>query len=533
MSKIYVVGHKNPDTDTVTGAISLSYLKNQLGLDTEACILGPVNAETNYALKKFGFKVPRFLNDVKLQIKNVLYRKDYIIDENTSIMDTFNFLIKESITGIPLVNKNRMLKGYVSLSEIATYMVYKEDLKIDASFINIVSLLNAKVYYQFNDEIVGYALSATSKEDNIKDNSILIIGDRDELIKEAILKNVNLLILANNTKLTSELELLASNNKINVVSTAKSSYEIARILGLANPIKSIKRDGKIISFSEDDYLSDFRLETSKLSHVNYPIVDKNGICLGMMRTTDLNEINKNQVILVDHNMSNQSVDGINEADILEIIDHHNIGDIITNEPISFRNMTVGSVNTIIYHMYRENNVKIPRDIAGLMLSGILSDTLLLKSPTVTEEDIKVANKLSKIASLDINKYGTDLLASGVSIKDKTAYEIITGDFKSYQVNGKKFAIGQVITTDIKGLKNRRDEIIDELNRIAKENEYKVCTLFVTNFLDNTSYIYYSDLSGEVLKIAFGLKNIEQGHLFKGLLSRKKQIVPEIMDVLDE
>ena len=198
-------------------------------------------------------------------------------------------------------------------------------------------------------------------------------------------------------KLSEELREFANQNRVNIIMTSKSSFKIARVLCLANPIKSIKRGQTTVTFNESDYLTDFNEETSRLKHTNYPIINNKNICLGMLRTIDAHEVSRKDVILVDHNMVGQSVDGLYEANILEIIDHHNIGDINTTHPINFRNMSVGAVNTIIYYLYKENNISIPSDIAGIMLAGIISDTLLLKSPTTTEKDRQVCEELAKIA----------------------------------------------------------------------------------------------------------------------------------------
>lgn len=533
MNKVYIFGHKNPDTDTVCGAISLAYLKNKLGVTAEARILGPINAETEYALKKFKINIPKYLNDVKVQIKDINYNHNFMINENASILNAFNYMINSSITGIPLVDSNRRFKGYVSLREIASDMIYKENLMIDTNFENLVSTIDGKQCLKFHDQIKGYALSATSNEDNVLSDSIVIIGDREELIVEAINKKANLIILVNNTKMNAEIKKLATNYQIDMIVTSKSSFEVSRLLGLANPIKSIKRGEEIVTFNENDYLSDFKEITSKLTHINYPIVDNSNCCLGMLRTTDINDIVKKQVILVDHNMTSQSVEGLNEAEILEIIDHHNLGDIITNNPINFRSMIVGSVNTIIYQLYKENKIKIPADIAGIMLSGIIGDTLILKSPTTTENDILVANELAKIANINIEKYGLDLLSSGVSIKNKTTKEIINSDFKTYTVNNQKFGIGQVMTTNINIFNDRLMEIIEELDQMAEANDFVTCTLFITNFLNNNSYLFYSTKSKDLLSRAFDVSEIKQGYIFEGLLSRKKQIVPEIMAELED
>lgn len=401
MNKIYIFGHKNPDADSVCSSITLSNLKNKLGMNTEPRILSPINKETEYILNRFNISVPEYLNDVRVQIKDVNYHKDYIINENESIYEAFKKMNDNAITGLPLVDDADNFKGYVSLKEVASEMIYNENLFIDTTFDNIASILETKDYIKFDNQITGYAHAATFDDETfIKDieldeKSIVIVGDRETIIKHAINLNVKLIIMVKGKKLTEELEKEARKHKINVIMTNKSSFKIARVLCLTNPIKSIKRGTDTVTFTIDDYLTDFNEETNKLKHTNYPILNSRGKCLGMLRTIDAHEVTKKKVILVDHNMRAQSVDGLEEAEILEITDHHNIGDINTSSPINFRNMAVGAVNTIIYYLYRENNVKIDKTMASLMLSGIISDTLLLQSPTTTEKDRLVAKDLDR------------------------------------------------------------------------------------------------------------------------------------------
>ncbi len=538
MNKIYIFGHKNPDADSVCSSITLSNLKNKLGMNTEPRILSPINKETEYILNRFNISVPEYLNDVRVQIKDVNYHKDYIINENESIYEAFKKMNDNAITGLPLVDDADNFKGYVSLKEVASEMIYNENLFIDTTFDNIASILETKDYIKFDNQITGYAHAATFDDETfIKDieldeKSIVIVGDRETIIKHAINLNVKLIIMVKGKKLTEELEKEARKHKINVIMTNKSSFKIARVLCLTNPIKSIKRGTDTVTFTIDDYLTDFNEETNKLKHTNYPILNSRGKCLGMLRTIDAHEVTKKKVILVDHNMRAQSVDGLEEAEILEITDHHNIGDINTSSPINFRNMAVGAVNTIIYYLYRENNVKIDKTMASLMLSGIISDTLLLQSPTTTEKDRLVAKDLAHIAKLDLNTYGLELLSSGVSIEGLTANDILFKDFKIYKVGNYNMSIAQVFTTDFKYFEPRVKEIVEELNRVSKNHDYKSCVLFVTNFLTNNSYVLFSDNSKKILELAYGLDNIQNGDILKGVVSRKKQMVPYIMSAIE-
>jgi len=538
MEPIYVFGHKNPDTDSVCGAISYAYLKNKLGVKAEPRVIGEINKETEYVLKYFKIEVPHYLNDVKVQLKDVNFHKNYLLNENKPIIDAFNVMNLNAITGLPLVDDNKKFKGYVSLKEIAADMIYNENLLVDTDFINLVNVLDAKEYLKYDDHITGYAHAATFDDETFINNieldkeSILIVGDREKLIEHAINKGVKMIILVKNRPLSSRLKHLAVKNKINVIISPKSSFKVARVLCLANPIKTIKRGQETIYFNEQDYLTYFNDETSKLKHTNYPIVNNKGVCLGMLRTIDAHEVKRKKVILVDHNMTSQSIDGLYESEILEIIDHHNIGDINTSAPINFRNMSVGSVNTIIYLMYKENGIRIPQNIAGLMLSGIISDTLLLQSPTTTELDKVVASTLAHTAKLNMKKYGLDMLSSGVDIKGFTANEIVYRDFKTYKINDHSMAIGQVFTTDYKMYKERENELVEELNRLAANNSFSVCALFVTNFLTNDSNILYSENSKRILEQAYNINQLHEGDVIKNVVSRKKQMVPCIMDVVE-
>ena len=536
MDKLFIIGHKNPDTDSVTSAISLSYLKYKQGVHAEPRVLGAINPETLFALNTFNIKVPTYLNDVKIQVKDIQFNREYLINEEAPIIDAFNYMHENGITGLPLVDDKKKFKGYVSLKEIAADMIYNESLYVDTSFDNLVKVLDAKSYYKVDDHIEGYAHAATFDDATfIKDvpldkKSILIVGDRKQIIEHALKVGVKLIIMVHAKELTEEQMRIAAQNNINIISANKSSFKVARVLCLSNPIKSIQRNEKCVTFNINDYLSDVEDITIKLKHTNYPVLDNNGTCLGMIRTIDFKKVNKKKVILVDHNMMSQSVDGLNEAEILEIVDHHNLGDIVTTTPINIRSMAVGSTNTIIYNMYKENGIEIPKDIAGIMLSGILSDTLCLKSPTTTSMDKAVSEILARIAEVDLEKYGLELLESGVSIKGLKADDIVFKDCKEYEINNHSFTISQVFTTNFKEFIPRINDLVNELNKEVERHGFDACILYVTDFLNNNSYLIYSDNAKNSVEIAYGIDNIEQGYLLKGVVSRKKQMVPVIMDV---
>ncbi len=539
MEKVLVFGHRKPDTDSVCGAISLSYLKKQMGVNAEARVLSEINLESKYALKKFNIPEPKYLNDVKIQLKDVKYKKNYFINEKTSIFAAYNYITNKGITGIPLVDDKKIFKGYVSLKEIAQELIVSSSNYLNTSLDAIAETLNASSVYKFDEEIEGNVMAVALPYQlfidtiHLDTNSIIIVGNRERIINYSLQSKIKLMIIINDHDLTKEQMALAKKNKVNVIVTPYDTFKTSRVITLSNPIKSIRRGSTAKCFSPKDYLTDFLDVSNKLKHTNYPMVNGKGICEGMLRVIDTNEYSKKKVILVDHNEPSQSVDGLDEANILEIVDHHNIGGINTFIPINFRNMAVGSVNTIIYTMFEEQGIKIPQNIAGIMLSGIISDTLLLKSPTTTELDIKIAEKLAKLAKVNLDKYGMELLASGVSIKGMSVNDVIYKDFKSYVINDNKFAIGQVFTTNFSDYVNDLEKYSEELDRVALNNNYKLVCLFVTDIITNNSYLLYNNESKGYLMDAYNLSELEQGTILKGIISRKKQMVPPIMEVLEK
>jgi len=538
VDEVLVFGHKNPDTDSVCGAIAVAHLKQELGINAKPYILSEINKETEFVLKKFNVEKPPFLNDVKVKIKDVLYHRDYYMNENASIYKTYNFMNNSGITGIPLVNNDKKFIGYVSLKEIASEMIVNFTNRIKCNFSNIVDTLQSNKYLKFDDVIEGNIVSVTYETNTFKekidlnDESILIIGDRRDIIDYAIERHVKLIVLVGDIPLSEEYERKLNASKINVVCTSFSSFKVARLITLANEIKSIKRQENAICLDRMDYLTDFIDISNETKHTNYPIVSKNGNCHGMLRLIDTNEFNKYKVILVDHNEKKQSVLGLDEAEILEIIDHHNMSGINTSMPINFRNMSVGSVCTIIYFLYKENNILIPKDIAALLMSGIISDTLLLKSPTTTNYDKEVLHKLSLLSGINIDRYGMELLKSGINNDGLSFKDIIYKDFKNYNSNGKKIGIGQVMTTDFSEYEKDINEYVRVLDEISN-NDYDVMALFVTNILTNNSYVIYNSNSANIIKNAYDLNEIYQGYMLENVLSRKKQILPNLINAVEK
>ena len=533
----YIFGHKNPDTDTVCSSIALSYLKNELGGKTVPKVLGNINEETKFVLNYFNIPVPNYLNDVRVRIKNIKYDKKAYINENSSINAAFKLMQKQNITAIPLIDEKKKLTGYVTLKEIARYLINGNKEMVSTTLDNIVETLDAKIIIKKDDVITGDILIAglqdktIRKEVELSEKDILIVGDRYKVLEYAISCKVKLIILPLNIELDKKILTKAEQNNVNIIATALNSYQIANKIILSNYIKSINTNRNPVTVYNDDYFTDFKTMTHKINHTNYPIINNKNECLGLIRLTGPNEYEKQKVILVDHNNLAQSVDGIEEADILEIIDHHNLGAIGTTVPFNFRSKPVGCTATMIYDMFIEEKVPIPKNIAGIMLSAILSDTLLLTSPTTTEDDRFVAVKLANIAKVDIDTYGTEMLKAASSIAGKSVEELIKMDFKSFVVGSKNLGIGQIMTMDFDTVKEKIDEFVNKLNEMANTN-YSNVVIFVTDIIKNGSYVIYDEKSEDIIADSFGIKNIHQGVFLPKLVSRKKQILPSILNTID-
>jgi len=538
MEKIYIFGHRNADTDSVCSAISLSYLKNKLGFNTVPAILSSINLETKYVLDYFDVKVPVFLNDVKIKIKDVDYIKKFTVNMYESIQKSYEKMNRLDISKIPVVDNDKKMVGIVSMKDIAKDQFNSNYEKVCASYENIINTLNAKSILKFDDKIEGDLLVASYKsttfieEMPLSNNNILIVGDRHSIIEYAINCKVKLIVITGDREIKSEHLELAKKNKVNIIKSSYNTLYTTRIFNLCNDVSTIMSMDKVLCVNENDSLSDFIELANKKKFSYYPVLDKKGKCLGIIRLSDIVANKKKKVILVDHNSYEQSAIGLEETEILEIIDHHNIGAIATNMPINFRNMPVGSTNTIIYTLFRENNIEIPSDIAGLMLSGIISDTLLFKSPTTTRMDIDAAIVLSHIAKVDYNEYGLKMLKTGSSLKGRSKEEILYTDFKNYSVMDKRIGLSQIFTMNIEEVNEEIGDYINLVNSISDKNNYYFVCLFITDILNNGSYVIYSDNAELVIKNAFNIENVYQGVFIKDILSRKKQVVPIIMNELE-
>lgn len=535
--KTMIFGHKKPDTDSVMAAISLSYLENKCGKDTEPRVLSVPNKETNYALEYFNLEEPDYLNDVKLQLKDVNYHKDFFLNETDSIFKGYQYMLDNELTGLPIVKENNDFTGLITIKDLSRTMIHENGISLNTSYKNLLDVLEGEEVLKFDDEINGNILAAAYKSttflENIKlsNDNILILGDRHSIIEYAVNSGIKLMIITGNGMIKEEHLEIAKKNKVNIIRTKYDTYRVSRVISLANYIKTMIRSYNPTKFVDTDYVDDVVEINNKLKHTNYPVVDKNNKCLGLLRITDLSDKTPKEVILVDHNEKKQTADGIEEATILEIIDHHNIGSITTNQPVNFRNMSVGSTCTIIYNLYKERNIDIPKSIAGALLSGILSDTLILKSPTTTKKDEEAVKNLSSIAEVDYESYGMDLLKAGTSLDGMSHEDVLYNDFKLYTVGESTFGVGQFFTMNFDDIKKDMDGYIKTLDEVSEANNYDFLALYVTDIIKDGSYVLFNTKANDKINLMYG-KEISEGDFIEKCVSRKKNVIPLVMDVFE-
>lgn len=534
--KVYVFGHQKPDSDSVAASISAAYLMNQKYKDYEFVprILGKISKETNFILNKFNMETPEFLNDVKLKVKNIAYRKDFYIHEDNSIKDAYDFITEHSTSGVPIVDYELKVKSVITLKDIAKLLV---DLStsLDTTMDNILKAINGKAVNKVDDLIVGnifltsYRSTTFREKEVLHTDDIVITGDRHSIIEQAVESKVKMIILTNGNYMKEEHLALAIQNEINVIKTDLSIFEVMQLLKLSNSLKSYKGND-VVCLYENDFSERIEELEKKYNYTNLPVVDKDDKCLGLLRYNETFDINKVKVLLVDHNEKHQSVEGIDEADIIEIIDHHKLGNVSTDKPINLRCMTLGSTCTILYLMYKEQNIEIPKDIKGVMLSAILSDTLCLKSPTTTKTDEETVRELSKSLNINYEEYALEMFKEGSDLSDKDPEDIVTQDFKRFTMDDYLIGVGQVFVTGMDAIKEKQPFLKDALESVKKAGDFYATTLFVTDILTSTSYLYYTDSFKNILEKAFKIEELEQGYALKDVVSRKKQIIPKIMEV---
>ena len=538
MKATFVFGHKKPDTDSVCSSIALAYLRNQLGDNAIPRVLGDLNSETQFVLDYFKQKEPRYLNDVRLQIRDLEYGKGLYCNENDSLYKIIETLKDKHLSSIPIVDNNKKYLGLISMKNIANVLISWDYDKLNTSYDNILKTLNGETVERFDDELTGHVLVASYrsttfiKSVDITKDTILIVGDRHSIIEYAVEKGAKAIIVTGNNIIKEEHREIAKRNHVKIIRTPLRTYNVVKVINMCNYAKTLV-ETDVTYFSELDYVRDFTEEHNKLRHKVYPVINKDRECLGVIQPSDTSNKIRKKVFLVDHNEKEQSVDGLDDAEIVGVVDHHKLGTIGTAEPINFRNMPVGCTATIIYRLFRENHVNIPKDIAGLLLSAIISDTLLFRSPTTSQLDIDTAHTLAKITNIDMDAYAIKMFKAGSTLKDKTMEDILFNDYKIFNEDDYKIGVGQINTLNIDEIKEKQNELLSVIEKEGKNNDYDILALFVTDIINEGSYIYYLEKGKNILEKAFDVDKLEQGYYMPGIISRKKQIIPNILNIVDD
>ena len=496
--------------------------------------------ESKYVLDYWNVKEPKYLNDVKLQIKDLNYRKNCYMTEKSSIESVYNFMLNENTTGVPIIDEKGKLINIITAKEILRKMMSIDNNILETSYDNILITLKGEKIVKATTEIKGiitavsFAHSTFESTINLDNDNIIIVGDRHYIIDLAINSKVKLIVVIGGSNIKEEHIKLAEKLGVNIIRTQMNTFETSRIIMFSNYIKKILNETEPYLVHNNDYYDEFESWSKNLKIDNYPVVDKNNICKGLLRKSEINKLNRKKVILVDHNEAEQSAIGIEEAEITEIVDHHKIGRISTNAPINFRNMTVGCTNTIIYFLYKEYGITITKEIAGLMLSAIISDTLFFQSPTSTGLDKKVVEELNKICKLNLDEYAMEMFKAGTSLQGISIENVVNGDLKAFETNGISFIISQAFTMDVESIINEKDKYLLAIEKSKEKNKVNHFIFAVTDIIKNGSYIFYDNNSEELVRKALkNNKNIVNGSFVKKCVSRKKQLVPIIIDALEK
>lgn len=539
---IYVTGHKNPDSDSICAAYAYAEFKNKTG-DMEAVPvrLGNVNQETQYILDYFKAEAPQFLKTVKLTVEDLNF--DYIspISPDISLKMAWNIMRDKNIKTLPVADENDHLLGLLAISNLTScYMdiwdnriLAKSNTKLD----NIVDTLSAKVSYtnennnSFPGKIVVTAMQPDSMVDHIESGDIAIVGDRDEVQRALINLKVSLIIITGSHTPSQEVVSLAKENGVTIIVTPYDSFTTARLIIQSIPVGYVMIKENIVSFSTGDLVDDIKGVMSETRYRSYPVTDSNGRVVGTVSRFHLISNHKKKVIQVDHNERGQSVDGLEDAEVLEIIDHHRVADIQTNNPIYFRNEPIGSTSSIVAKCFFENGIRPSRKAAGLLCGAIISDTLLFRSPTCTPQDKHICKKLAEIAGINIEEFAKEMFKAGTSLKGKTVEQIFNQDFKPFSIEDTKVGIAQVNTMDIEGFMPLKDEMLTYMETKAKEANLDMVMLLLTDILNEGSQILVTGNKPEIVEKAFNI-TIENNEAFlPGVLSRKKQVVPPITNAI--
>ena len=551
LKKTLVLGHRNPDTDSICSAICYAGFKHQLtGENYEPCRAGNVNPETQYVLDYFKLKAPRLVENVKTQVKDIEIRKTKGVARGISLKNAWGLMQENNVVTLPCVTEEGLLEGVITIGDITkSYMnLYDSSIisKACTKYANILDTLegsmvvgDSEAYFDRGKVLIA-AANPDLMENYIEKHDLVILGNRYESQLCAIEMEAGCIIVCEGAGVSLTIRKLAQERGCAVITTPYDTYTTARLINQSMPISYFMTKENIIEFSEEDYLDDIREIMASKRHRDFPILDSDGKYIGMISRRNLLGAKGKSIILVDHNEKSQAVEGMESADIREIIDHHRLGTVETMSPVFFRNQPLGCTATIIYQMYQENHMEIDKTTAGLLCSAIISDTLLFRSPTCTPIDKAAGLALAQIAGLDIEKYAIDMFAAGSNLKGKSDGDIFYQDFKRFTVGNSVFGIGQITSLNAVELKDLRTRMSAYTEKEREQHEIDMMFFMLTNILtESTDLICTGQGAEQLVANAFHVKDEDvesvsgQTGIVKlpGVVSRKKQLAPQIMMAL--
>ena len=539
---IYVTGHKNPDSDSICAAYAYAEFKNKIGdVETVACRLGNPNQETQYILDYFNAEAPRLLKTVKLKVEDLQFDNISPVSPEISLKTAWSIMRDKNIKTLPVADENDHLLGVLAVSNLTScYMDIWDNrilAKSNTTLDNIIDTLSAKVSYvnekvtHFPGKIVVTAMQPDTMSGHIDEGDIAIVGDREEAQAALIKLNISLMIVTGGYAPSEKIVSLAKEHGVTIIVTQHDSFTASRLIVQSIPVGYVMIKENIVSFTTDDLVDDIKGIMTETRFRSYPVLDQNGRVVGTVSRYHLISNHKKKVIQVDHNERGQSVDGLEDAEVLEIIDHHRVADIQTNNPIYFRNEPVGSTSTIVAKCFFESGIRPSRKAAGLLCGAIISDTLLFRSPTCTPQDQYICKKLAEIADINIEEFAKEMFKAGTSLKGKTVEQIFNSDFKPFTIEDTKVGIAQVNTMDIEGFMPLKEEMLNYMDQKAKEAGLDMVMLLLTDILNEGSEILVTGNKPEIVEKAFNVTLKDKGAFLPGVLSRKKQDVPPITNAI--
>lgn len=541
---VIVMGHKNPDTDSICAAITYANLKRQItGDDYIACRAGHLNEETQFVMSYFNVETPAYVKDVRTQVRDMEIRMLEGSSRDLSLKNAWSKMRDAEVVTL-CVTEGDKLTGIVTTNDIVeTYMdVIDPKILSEAKtcYKNIVETLDGELIVgDIGDiltkgKVVIAAANPDMMENVIEEGDVVILGNRYDMQLCAIEMNAGCIIVCEGADVAKTIQIQAREHGTKIITTPHDTFIVARLINQSMPIEHVMKKDKLVCFHMDDFIEDIQEVMASMRHRYFPVLDKNDHYIGMVSRRNFLGAKKKQLILVDHNEKNQAVNGADNAEILEIIDHHRLRTIETAGPVFFRNQPLGSTCTIIYNMYRECNVEIDKTTAGLLLAAILSDTLMFRSPTCTSVDKKAGEDLAAIAGIDYEAFAKEMFHAGSNLSGKSAKEILHQDFKKFTVDDLTIGIGQINSMSADELSEIKERIMPELKTVSEADGLDMLFFMLTNIIDESSEVVFAGAKAQhTLSSAFGVNAEGNVAYLPGVVSRKKQLLPSIVETIQQ